>query len=77
VAEMSYSTVLSVPAVVQSGLVSVGLRITRYANAACCNPYTSNVVTYDIVEYYVGNNFIPNEENIMTNNYDKCMIVYL
>jgi hypothetical protein len=40
-------------------------------------PYTSHVVTYDIVEYYVGNNFIPNEENIMSNNYDKCMIVYL
>lgn len=40
-------------------------------------PYTSRVVTYDIVEYYVGNNFIPNEENIMTNEYDKCMIVYL
>lgn len=40
-------------------------------------PYTSNVVNYDIVEYYVGNNFIPNEENIMTNEYDKCMIVYL
>lgn len=36
-----------------------------------------NIVKYDIVEYYVGNNFIPNEENIMTNDYDKCMIVNL
>jgi hypothetical protein len=37
---------------------------------------TKDVIEYDIVEYYTGN-YIPNEEKILTNNYDNCMIVNL